>query len=176
MLGRFFQLKAIGSEKVQMLLQLKLAELMPSNYDSFQVTIPLSSRGKITKVESAPAVGTVFVDKGNLVWRIGQKWKSPEVSMPATVHFSDEPIDTTAPGYDAFLCGLNCYAQVSFKATEFSIAGTTIDPSSVTSSASAKVKPQVVREFSSAEYMIWNSLGDSRRIEGRGKQLTIREV
>ncbi len=184
----FFQLKTIGGGAVQMLLQLKVDDKLPTSFEACEARIPLHGRGRVDDVEANPGNGSVVVedngpDGGTLVWKLNIKRRGMELSLPATVRFggggaADAVIAAEAASLvshsdvsDPFCAGANACVQIIFALNDYSVGGCTIDPGTVTSSSSAKVKVQVARRVLAGEYLIWNSLGRSRRCVPPGEEL-----
>eukprot|EP00041_Stephanoeca_diplocostata_P038400 m.1512200 g.1512200 ORF g.1512200 m.1512200 type:complete len:327 (+) comp25213_c0_seq5:1216-2196(+) len=160
----FFQMKTIRKQTVRLLIQLKLDDEVPNNFDFCEVVLPLR-RGKIVSVDAQPTSGAMSLSGGGhgLTWTLGQKWKTREVACPATVRFSDdeEPIDRA----DRFLTGDNAVLDVRFKVADFTLSRCKVDTTMFGSSlpSSSRVKLSTSRQFLSTNYTIWNSLGKSRR-------------
>lgn len=184
----FFQMKAISGDSAQMLIQLKVDDALPGTFDSCEARVPFSGRGKIVDVEANPGVGSVVVedDGKTILWKIGQrKKKSSELTLPATVRFAKSAkrggggggkaaaaavvgagagnTDDVDPNEDPFCTGSNSFVKITFQVNDYSMGGCSIDAASVASSGASKVKINVTKRFTSGEYLIWNSLGKSRR-------------
>jgi hypothetical protein len=176
----FFQLKAITGDAAQLLIQLKVNDELPANFEYCEARVPFFGRGKIVDVEASPGVGTVTVvdDGTTILWRMGPRPKVKELTLPATIRFKPKPAPAeehtaaaatpaTATGgqeQDPFITGPNAYVSISFHVNNYSMGGCNVDSSSVASSGGSKVKLHVATEFTTGEYIIWNSLGKSRRV------------
>ena len=80
-----------------------------------------------------------------------------------------------APNHDPFATGSNAYVSLSFQVNNYSMGGCTVDTASVASSGGSKVKLHIANEFTAGEYVIWNSLGKSRRVVPPNQPLALLE-
>lgn len=82
----------VDTRTVQILIQLKLADYMSSDFDFCQVLIPFSHRGLIASADVKPTAGVVHVvpSQPSLIWNIGQRFtgKGREVALPGTITFA----------------------------------------------------------------------------------------
>ncbi|KAL5008089.1 hypothetical protein ScPMuIL_013670 [Solemya velum] len=143
--------------------KLKLDERVRNSFEYCELQMPFFNRGPVINFESTPNHGSVMLspDKRVFVWNIGAKFpsRSLEVHLSANLQFGDALKPATT--YDESFCvGLNTYAQLYFKITEFTHSGCLVDPKSVQVSPYAKLKLTTVREYLSTGYRIWNSQGD----------------
>ncbi|XP_054758766.2 AP-5 complex subunit mu-1-like isoform X2 [Lytechinus pictus] len=152
-----------GDEReVQVKLRLKLSGSVKNSFEYFEVQIPFFNRGVVVGVDVNPSIGSVVLsqDRHRLGWNLGQKLpsRSLEASLQATVQFGPEEKDVNK---DSFCVGLNTYASIFFKVSDYTHSGCKVDTRSVQIKPSSKVKVTSVREFLSVEYKVWNSQGDA---------------
>ena len=88
----FYQMKALSSAHVKILIQLKLSDSSMNQFEYFNVEIPFPTRASITNVELQPTVGACSLDpkrKNVLVWNIGTKisGKNLESALPGLIYF-----------------------------------------------------------------------------------------
>ncbi|XP_065919140.1 AP-5 complex subunit mu-1-like [Dysidea avara] len=160
----FYQMK--GDSSLKLLLQLKLDQNVKNSFEKCEVQLPFYHRGPIERVDNiSPASVQLSLsqDKYKIIWNIGQKFptKSLELFLQATVHFP-EVIPPVPEGVvvDPFCVGLNSYAEVHFKLSDYMFSGCSIDQKSISLFPQAKYKLQMSRECQSQVYKIWNSHGD----------------
>ncbi|PRP74777.1 hypothetical protein PROFUN_06638 [Planoprotostelium fungivorum] len=158
----FYQMKEVSASQVTFLIQLKLGNKMPNQFAHCDMYIPFPSRGPIVDVEAIPTAGTITVsnDKKSLHWNIGQKFTSrdKQVALPATVTFDA----SRAVVIDPFLVGTNAYVSLSFKMIGDNLTTIDIDTRSIVVYPNGRAQTNVMKEIVSDDYIIWNSLGDSR--------------
>lgn len=106
----FYQMKEISRDSVQILVQLKLDEDMKNEFEYCDCIIPFKHMIKSHKI--ATVIGTLAIgyDKRSLVWRIGNKFKTMELSLPGRIYFETHNPSETIP--DPFLVGNNSYVKV----------------------------------------------------------------
>ncbi|XP_078000714.1 AP-5 complex subunit mu-1-like [Glandiceps talaboti] len=162
----FFQMK--GDQKsVKLLVQLKLQENIKNSFDYCELQVPFYNRGHIVNIDTATTTGNVIVgpDQRRIAWNIGQKFpsRSLEVELNGIVYFKDyNPPEKSENTDDPFCVGLNAYAQLFFKISDYTLSGCFVDQKSVQVYPSTKTKLTAVRELIAADYKIWNIHGDSQ--------------
>ncbi|XP_078590303.1 AP-5 complex subunit mu-1-like [Branchiostoma floridae x Branchiostoma japonicum] len=163
----YYQMRGEGN-KVKLLVQLKLGSKVKNHFEFCELQIPFYNRGPIQTYKTTPSVGSTVLsaDRRILAWNIGQKFptKSLEVQLNATVTFADNM--ATPPHSllqeDPFCTGLNSYAQLYFRVSDYTQSGCYIDQRSIQVHPSTKHKSIITKEFTSSEYKIWNSHGDAQ--------------
>jgi AP-5 complex subunit mu-1 len=157
-----------SSSRARLLLQLKLDQSVNNSFEYLQVVLPFRNRGAIAGVQATPSTGSVSVapDKAALVWNIGQRIgaQNLEVALPAMVSFEGAAVAAAATS-DPFCAGLTCYARVRFRVLNWTPSSCVLDPKKISVYPALKTRPAIVVEHTafSGEYIIWNSLGKSRR-------------
>ena len=164
----FVPIKAIyemvGSRKVELLVHLKLSERVKNSFEVLEVSIPLFNRGPIQTADIHPSSMQVSIspDQRKLIWNVDKKFpKSLEQTLRATVTFLEDSNPPSVQGEDPFCVGQTAYILISFRIFEFTLSGLSIEPRSILSFPQSKYKLAISREFSSAEYKVWNVNGDA---------------
>lgn len=174
----FYQMK--GEKTVQILVQLKLNEMVRNNFEYCEVRLPFFHRGPIQRIDNVSptyisSALSVLPDKRTVVWSIGQKFpsKGMEVSLQATILFPDHytPLSGTDSD-DPFCVGLNTYADLFFKVPDFTLSGCSIDTRSITLFPPSKYKLSLGKELVSSHYRIWNSHGDVIAVASQTRTVT----
>lgn len=176
----FYQMKEITDNQVQILIQLKLQDNVNNHFEFCNVEIPFPNRNNISALELNPTIGNVSIHpklKNMVIWNIGTKFSSKnlEVSLPGTIYFN--PINSEKPSSisyqqnstsnqynDPFLIGQNAYIKINFKIMDWSLTGLQINQKMIT------IQPKqtgfknihIEHYVRSNQYIIWNSLGESR--------------
>jgi AP-5 complex subunit mu-1 len=174
----FYQMK--GESTVQILVQLKLNEIVRNSFDYCEVHLPFFHRGPIQKIDNvspttASAALSILPDKRTLTWTIGQKFPSRtnEMSLQATVLFQDHYAPLSGvDSDDPFCVGLNTYADLFFKISDFTLSGCSVDSRSITLFPPSKYKLSLGKELVSAHYRIWNSHGDATAVASQSRTVT----
>ena len=105
-----------------------------------------------------------------IVWNIGPKFlgRNREAALPGTVYFQREEREKATlyrqktSTTDAMCVGQTAYVSLHFKVLEEGLGKLTIDTQNLTVYPYQKPKVTVTRELEAGEYLIWNSLGNSR--------------
>ncbi|XP_032820708.1 AP-5 complex subunit mu-1 [Petromyzon marinus] len=154
-----------GSERngkglaLRLTLDLRLHETVKNSFDHFEARIPLANSGPITNVAYKVSCGQLEAlrDQDLLIWTIGQRFpKSLEASLVACVGVSSEK-----EAVDISCNVLDSYVQLRFKIQDYTLTGCAVDPHSIQVQPPVKPKLITARELVSAEYIIWNKLGDA---------------
>ncbi|XP_022086090.1 AP-5 complex subunit mu-1-like [Acanthaster planci] len=163
-----YQMKGTERE-VTLTVTIKLNTRVKNALEYCEVQLPFYNRGIITEIDPAPSIGSVVLpnDRRRLGWNVGTRFPSRtlEATLQAKVQFAEFDKKRSSDSYeDPFCVGLNAYAMIYFKVPEYTYTGCQIDPRSLQIHPSAKPKLNTVREFSSAEYKVWNSHGDAQAV------------
>uniref|UniRef100_S4RSQ2 AP-5 complex subunit mu-1 n=1 Tax=Petromyzon marinus TaxID=7757 RepID=S4RSQ2_PETMA len=150
---------ALEKDEDKLTLDLRLHETVKNSFDHFEARIPLANSGPITNVAYKVSCGQLEAlrDQDLLIWTIGQRFpKSLEASLVACVGVSSEK-----EAVDISCNVLDSYVQLRFKIQDYTLTGCAVDPHSIQVQPPVKPKLITARELVSAEYIIWNKLGDA---------------
>ncbi|XP_038074938.1 AP-5 complex subunit mu-1-like [Patiria miniata] len=163
-----YQMRGTDRE-VTLTVKVKLSSKVKNALEYCEVQLPFYNRGIITEIDPVPSMGSVVLpnDRRRLGWNLGARFptRSLEATLQAKVQFAEYDEKRQSSTYeDPFCVGLNAYAMIYFKVPDYTHTGCQIDPKSVQIHPSAKPKLNLVREFTSAEYKVWNSHGDAQAV------------
>eukprot|EP00727_Mastigamoeba_balamuthi_P008025 m51a1_g3843 Adaptor protein complex 5 (AP-5), mu subunit (503) ;mRNA; f:359487-361146 len=171
----FFQMRLLDEGcRAMLLVQLKLDASVNNSFDFCDAVVQFArSRGPVASFQATPSVGSaVLSDAHTLVWNIGTRFSSSnlEVAMPATVTFDVAAAAAAQQdkqeGDDAFCSdGVTGFVRLRFRIRDWTASGASVDAKkgvSVVPVPKSKPSISVRRTCMSGDYLIWNSLGNSR--------------
>ena len=164
----YYQMRELADNKIEFLLQLAI-DSTDDQFDYCNVLIPFPNRSDIVDISYQSQQGQLTKGKGrnNLVWAIGNRWKTKELSMSATVTFN--PTDSASASKDVsdpFFVNKNALVRLQYKLLNSTVSGIMIDPKTISLNSTSKLEGITVkREIVSEDCVIYNSRGDVRHVQ-----------
>jgi hypothetical protein len=154
----FYQMKPVSSREAKLLIQMKLNDRLPNNFEFCNVVLPFHS--SIESFEVSPTEGLVKkrADGKALVWDLGTaiQGRKLECALPVTVKFV-EPIVLS----NASAVSPSCFAEICFKMIGVSLAGVQIeDDVTCFPKPTNNLAVSINYVAQSGSYRVWNSLGE----------------
>lgn len=162
----YYQMRELADNKVEFLLQLGI-DSVDCQFEYCNVIIPFPNRTEVTDISYQAVQGQLTKGKGknNLVWTIGNKWKTKELSLSGTLTFNQS--DTILKDVsDPFFVNKNSLVRLQYKLLNMSLSGVVIDPKTVSLNSSLKLEAVTIkREIVAEDCVIYNSRGDVRHVQ-----------
>ncbi|KAG2394267.1 hypothetical protein C9374_004031 [Naegleria lovaniensis] len=167
----YYQMRELADNKVEFLLQLGI-DSVDSQFEYCNVIIPFPNRTEVTDISYQAVQGQLTKGKGknNLVWTIGNKWKTKELSLSGTLTFnqtsSSDTMAIVKDVSDPFFVNKNSLVRLQYKLLNMSLSGVIIDPKTVSLNSSLKLEAVTIkREIVAEDCVIYNSRGDVRHVQ-----------
>eukprot|EP00002_Diphylleia_rotans_P020689 TRINITY_DN4012_c0_g1_i3.p1 TRINITY_DN4012_c0_g1~~TRINITY_DN4012_c0_g1_i3.p1 ORF type:complete len:496 (+),score=103.74 TRINITY_DN4012_c0_g1_i3:50-1537(+) len=160
-LAAHYQMKEMSSNCVKIVFSIQMDNEIHLGLQYCDIVIPFLNRPPVSRIDGAPTVGSVrpITNKHGIVWEVGDQvaTRNREASVVLVVYF--EPQGKVAV-VDPFLTGANSYAEVRIKAKEI-FSGTVVDTKNIQIYPAVKPTVTLEKETITAQYLVWNSLGES---------------
>jgi Adaptor complexes medium subunit family len=170
-----YQMKPLGNDRVQVVVQFKLHARVKNEFDYFVVSVPFfEPRGAVIvgTAECSASVGSVSVDpkrRNALRWNIGERLptraKRQAILKAAVTLRAPDASSATVAADDPFLTGSNSYVEAFFRLSDATLSGLYIDARAldIFPKPTSKLLVRLKHQVSSDSFIVWNSLGDVRR-------------
>ena len=161
----YYQMRELADNKIEFLLQLGIDSL-DSQFDYCNALLPFPNRSEISDISYQASQGQLTKGKGRntLVWTIGNKWKTTEMSLSATLTFNSAEFVKDVS--DPFFVNKNSLVRLQYKLIGNTVSGLIIDPKTVSLNSSLKLESITIKkEVVSEDCVIYNSRGDVRHVQ-----------